>query len=245
MNKIAKALTDNSCWDCHWQMSVAERCILQVVLGRLKPRMSVEIGSYQGGSLQVISEFSEQVIAVDVEKSVETSLAGKFTNVEFRIGNSTSVVPALVADLNKSGQLVDFVLIDGDHSAEGVKRDIQAVLGLRVQSRMVILMHDSFNPDCRRGMLQAEWEKNPHVRYVEVDFSAGNFHSPPVDTAQPRSMWGGFACAVLEPGERSGSLKIEERQRSKFQAVEAVSVHAAPARKSRLRSFAGKISAGF
>jgi hypothetical protein len=238
-------ILDNMRWDCHWQMSVAERCILQVVLGRLKPRLSVEIGTYKGGSLQVISEFSDNVIAVDVDKSVEMNLGGKFPNVEFCIGDSASVVPALVAKLNKYENLVDFVLIDGDHSAEGVKRDIEAVLGLHVEKRIVILMHDSFNPDCRRGMLEADWARNPHVHFVEIDFSAGNFHLPPVDTAQERSMWGGFACAVLDPTFRDTPLIIGERQRSKFEAIRAISIHAPSSPENMLLKLAGKFKRRF
>jgi hypothetical protein len=155
------------------------------------------------------------------------------------------VVPALVAKLNKSDKLVDFVLIDGDHSAEGVKRDIQAILGLRVQKRIVILMHDSFNPDCRRGMLEADWARNPHVHFVEIDFSAGNFHSPAVDTAQERSMWGGFACAVLEPTLRDTPLVVGQRQRKKFEAIQAISIHTPPPKQNTLCKLAEKIKRRF
>ncbi len=228
MTEISKSLIDNPQWKYHWQMSTAERCILQVILSRLKPKLSVEIGSYQGGSLQVIAEFSDQVIAVDIDKKVESALAGKFANVEFRIGDSKSVVPRLVEDLTRESRLVDFVLIDGDHTTEGVKRDIEAILRLPAQRRIVLLMHDSFNPDCRRGMLEADWQTNPHVRFVELDFSVGDFHFSPVDTAEPKSMWGGFACAVLEPGEREGPLQIGEHQRKKFEAIKAISMHRPP-----------------
>jgi hypothetical protein len=241
MNQYPQLLTDSLLWDCHWQMSVAERCILQVILSRHKPALSLEIGTYKGGSLQVVSEFSESVVSVDIDKSVKSRLGGKFPNVEFRIGDSGRVVPELVEDLNNAGRHVDFVLIDGDHSAEGVKHDIEAILGLSVQRRLVILMHDSFNPDCRRGMLEANWEGNSHVRFVELDFSVGNYHMPPVDTAQERSMWGGFACAVLEPGHRDGILKIGERQRSKFEAIRAISIHAPAPQQSIFRKLAGRI----
>lgn len=208
---------------------------------RLKPRLSLEIGTYKAGSLQVISELSHKVVAVDIDKSIEASLAGRFGNVEFRIGDSGSVVPDLVAELNLAAKQVDFVLIDGDHSAEGVRRDIDAVLGLAVRNRMVILMHDGFNPDCRRGMLAAAWQKNPHVRYVEIDYSVGNFHSPPVDTALPQSMWGGFACALLEPGQREGNLTIRQHQRAAFETIYAVSAHAPQTPASRLGRLAGRV----
>ena len=132
---------------------------------------------------------------------------------------SKSLLPDIVADLNRCGRHVDFVLIDGDHSEDGVRRDIEAILKLKVTKRIVILMHDGFNPDCRTGMRSAHWESCPNVHYLELDFTMGNFHAQAHDTADARSMWGGFACAVLEPELRDGPLEISERQKAVFEAI--------------------------
>ncbi len=35
------------------------------------------------------------------------------------------------------------------------------------------MMHDSFNPECRRGMQEADWEKSPYVKWVDFDFVPG------------------------------------------------------------------------
>jgi hypothetical protein len=223
---LAKNLTDNTGWQLHWQMSNAERCALPTILQRLKPSLSLEIGTYQGGSLQVLAEHSKEVISLDIDPGVAENLRGRFENVEFRSGDSASLLPALVAELNAARRVVQFVLIDGDHSAAGVRRDIEAVLQLEVHERLVILMHDGFNPECRRGMREAGWHANPNVHYVELDFTVGNFHAKAHDTAEAGSMWGGFACAVLEPHERTHELVIEERQRAVFEAVFPLSVYA-------------------
>lgn len=219
-------LLDDGGWRLHWQMSAAERSALQVVLQRAAPSLSVEVGTYRGGSLQVISHYSREVLSLDIDPSVEIELKGRFQNVAFRIGDSSSVLPKLVSELNAAGRDVGFVLIDGDHSAEGVRRDIENVLQLSVRRRLVILMHDSFNPDCRRGMLQVDWTGNPHVHMVELDFVSGSFHKEAVDTAQDRSMWGGFACAVLEPKPRTHDLVVSEQRRALYDAVYPHSVHA-------------------
>ena len=58
-------------------------------------------------------------------------------------------MPELVNQLNRACQPVEFVLIDGDHSSEIVRADINSLLKLDVNRRLVILMHDPFNPDCR------------------------------------------------------------------------------------------------
>ncbi len=188
--------------------------------------MSLEIGTYQGGSLQVLSDHSESVISLDIDPLVAQNLEGRFPNVEFRSGDSRTVLPRLVEELNASRRAVQFVLIDGDHSADGVRRDIESVLKLSVRERLVILMHDGFNPECRRGMKEAKWHDDRHVHYVELDFTVGNFHAKAHDTAEPGSMWGGFACAVLEPHERTHELVIQERQRAVFDSVYPLSAYA-------------------
>lgn len=219
-------LIDDGGWRLHWQMTAAERSVLQVILQRAAPSLSIEVGAYRGGSLQAISHYSREVISLDIDSAVETALGGRFPNVTIRIGDSTSVLPELVSELNAAGRNVGFVLIDADHSAEGVRRDIESLLRLNVRERLVILMHDSFNPDCRRGMQQANWAGNPHVHLVEIDFVTGSFHKKAVDTAQDRSMWGGFACAVLEPQPRTHALVVGERQRALYDAIFPLSVHA-------------------
>ena len=222
----SSSIIDNTDWPLHWQMSPGERCALQVVLQRRRPALSIEVGTYRGGSLQVICEHSHEVISLDIDPAVPASLTGLFKNAEYRVGDSQTVLPELVEELNRAGRAVGFVLIDGDHSAGGVRRDIEAILRLDVRERLVILMHDSFNPECRRGMRSVNWAANPHVHMVELDFTVGSFHANATDTAVARSMWGGFGCAVLEPAPRVESLVIGERQRGLFDAVYPRSVHA-------------------
>ncbi|MGA2052866.1 MAG: class I SAM-dependent methyltransferase, partial [Opitutales bacterium] len=157
-------------FDLYWQMTSCEKFAFAGLLQRLKPKLSLEIGTYQGGSLQVLSRFSESVISVDIDPGVATRLAGKFPNVEFRSGDSRQLLPDLVLELNEQKRPVGFVLIDGDHSAEGVRRDIESLLELQPQQQLVFILHDSFNPGCREGMRTANWAKSPYVRHVELDF---------------------------------------------------------------------------
>src|ERR1039458_8962208 len=219
------SLTDEAGFDLHWQMTSCEQFALQGLLRRLSPVLSVEIGTYRGGSLQVLSRFSETVISLDIDPGVATRLAGKFSNVQFRSGDSSRLLPDLVRELNEQKRPVVFVLIDGDHSAEGVRRDIEALLELQPQQRVVIILHDSFNPACREGMRAANLAKSPYVHHVELDFIPGIYHFDAYDTAEARSMWGGFACAVLLPEKRAGELKIQESQRGLHEAVKRDSNH--------------------
>jgi cephalosporin hydroxylase len=211
-------VTDDHEWSLHWQMSNADRLAISGVLARIQPKTSIEVGCYKGGSLQVITHYSDKVYSLDIDPDVK-QLSSKFKQVDFRIGPSFETLPRLVSELNDKLESVDFVLIDGDHSADGVCADINALMNLNIDSRMVILMHDPFNPDCRRGIRTADWEKNPYVHYVELDFTTGNFHPIAHDTASAGSMWGGLACAILEPWKRTGDLVIGQRQQAVFDAV--------------------------
>jgi hypothetical protein len=212
-------------FELHWQMTICEQFALQDLLRRLRPTLSIEVGTYQGGSLQVLSRFSESVISVDIDPGVAIRLAGKFPNVEFRSGDSNRVLPELVRELNEQKRPVGFVLIDGDHKGSGVQRDIEALLDLQPQRQVLFILHDSFNPDCREGMRTANWAKSPFVSYVELDFIPGVYHYEAHDTAKPRTMWGGFACAVLCSEKRIGNLVIQESQRGLHEAVKRDSRH--------------------
>ncbi|MCB0767875.1 MAG: class I SAM-dependent methyltransferase [Flavobacteriales bacterium] len=219
-------LTSDPTFALHWQMTNCERYALQDLLRRTSPKVSLEIGTYKGGSLQVIAHFSEHVHSVDIDPTVPERLAGLFDNVSYHTGPSAEVLPSLLADLEKQGTNIDLILVDGDHSAKGVRNDINKLLVFRPKGRCIIIMHDSFNPECREGIRTADWAGSPYVHSVDLDFIPGIYHESAYDTAPARSMWGGFACAVLQPSERKGPLEVRESQRGLFEAVRQVSMHA-------------------
>src|SRR5258705_7812607 len=133
----------------HWQMTTCERFALQGLLRRLRPSLSLEVGTYLGGSLRVLSRFSEAVISVDIDPQVAIRLAGKLPNVELRSGDSARILRDVVSELNEQRRPIGFVLLDGDHRGKGVRRDIEALLELEPQQQVVFVLHDSFNPGCR------------------------------------------------------------------------------------------------
>jgi predicted O-methyltransferase YrrM len=152
----------------HWQMTTCERFALQGLLRRLRPSLSLEVGTYLGGSLslRVLSRFSEAVISVDIDPQVAIRLAGKFPNVGPDIAD-------VVSELNEQRRPIGFVLLDGDHRGKGVRRDIEALLELEPQQQVVFVLHDSFNPGCREGMRTANWAKS---RLFDLDFIPGVYH---------------------------------------------------------------------
>jgi hypothetical protein len=220
------ALSLSSYAGLHSQMTTCEQMAIQRILGELCPLRAVEVGTYKGGSLQVLSHFCKHVESIDIDPSVSDALGPKFSNVTFHTGNSAKLLPSVLRATARGADPVGFVLIDGDHSADGVRRDINALLSVPPSCDMVVLLHDAFNPECRSGILTANWHLCPYVHEVEIDYIPGVYHQQAYDTAAARTMWGGFACAVLKPEPRQGELVISQRQQGLFEAVLFQSSHA-------------------
>jgi hypothetical protein len=178
------------------QMSFGERAALVGVLSRLRPKVAVEVGTYEGGSLRFLAEFAEFVHTIDLFELVPELEA--YRNVDFRKGDSAVLLPALLSELAAGGTDVDFALIDGDHSTEGVCRDLRAMLDSPATARTVILVHDTMNPEVRAGIDRARLAEHPRVVYYELDFVPGyEFAGGHFDG----QVWGGLGLIVN--GDRS------------------------------------------
>lgn len=69
-------ITTPSQWPLEWSMTSSERLSIIRLLDTLRPAVSLEIGSYRGGSLQALSAFSQHVISVDIDPTVRSRLQG-------------------------------------------------------------------------------------------------------------------------------------------------------------------------
>jgi len=191
----------------NWQMNHSERMALTALLMRHKPQCSIEIGTYKGGSLSLIYQLSRCVYSLDIDPSIPEKF-GYFKNVTFLTGSSTISLPLLLKALDSEGVPVDFILIDGDHSAEGIKRDLNSVLAYVPKRPLFVMLHDSFNPECRRGMLEASWDTSPYVQWVDLDFVPGRIVEN--GSSSDGEQWGGLALAYLTPTIRDKSLAIDQ-----------------------------------
>jgi hypothetical protein len=205
-------------------MTVQEQAALIQLLDHVKPPVSLEIGTNRGGSLQVIAPRSRHVYALDINPKVPEYLGNRFTNVTVRIGDSRISIPQVLREIEAKGEELGFALIDGDHTGAVVKEDVNAVLKYRPRRPLYIVLHDSFNPDCRAGMLASDWQACPHVHYLQLDFVGGKF----TPVAGKLEMWGGFGLALLLPEKRTGALRIGQGGRQMFETVRACSSHAPP-----------------
>jgi len=209
----------------HWQMTRCEKFAFASLLEVAKPDVAIEIGTYKGGSLNLIAKHARKVYSIDVSPECRESLSRHFSNVEFHTGSSVQLIPAVLESIKNNSEKLGFVLIDGDHSTPGVKADIEAILEYIPQAPVYIIFHDSFNPPARQGILSADWQKSEYVHYVEVDFIPGVYHFHAFDTAPPHSMYGGLAVAMMLPDKRKGELVIHQSQRGLFETVLPHSCH--------------------
>src|SRR5713226_3864637 len=144
----------------HWQMTRCEKYALASVVEAANPDVAIEIGTYRGGSLQIISKKARKVYSIDTSPDCAERLGSHFANVEFLTGDSKQLLPGLLDRLRDANESLGFVLIDGDHSVVGVKSDINAVLRYAPNRPLFIVFHDSFHPSCREGILAADWHQS-------------------------------------------------------------------------------------
>jgi hypothetical protein len=200
----------------HWDMGMLDRIGIVHMLHRLRPDIAMEIGTFRGGSLEVIARHCRKAYSIDLNPEVARELRPHFNNVEFLSGDSRDLIGTAIKTMDRLGESLQFVLIDGDHSEAGARRDIDLVLQYRPRAPMCILMHDSFNPAVRRGIIGVNWGANPHVHLVEVDFTIGEA-STAYDSGHGSRMWGGLALAVLYPERRSGKLAVTAQYSEQFE----------------------------
>jgi hypothetical protein len=194
-----------------WFMTESERLVLIGLLQSINPEVAIEVGTAGGGSLSAISRYSGLVYTIDINSAC-SQFENRFNNVKFICGSSQDKLPQLIDELQETRAALEFVLIDGDHSREGVLRDIESLLRFKPDKPLYIVMHDSFNPECRKGMLHANWQSNPYVHAVELDFVTGKLD-------EHGRMWCGLGLAFLLPEKRQGELKVHAKQDMLFRAA--------------------------
>lgn len=189
-----------------WQMTFGERAALEGILSQLQPRLAIEIGTAEGGCLRRIAQHSAEVHSFDLvrpDRSIEA-----LEHVTLHTGDSHALLPDLLRRLVAAGQEVGFVLVDGDHTAAGVERDVRDLLASDAIRRTVILIHDTLNDEVRAGLERVDYHAEPKVAYADLDFVGGHlsdggpFH---------HQLWGGLGLVVVDDGgERLSQLHLGE-----------------------------------
>jgi len=201
-------------------MSRSEKYCLIEVLKTISPDVSIEIGTYRGGSLQVLSKYSKNVYSIDISEEPQKFLKNKFDNVSFSIGNSYEIISKIILEIESKNRKVEFILIDGDHSKKGIIKDLESILSHKFKNPLTIIMHDSFNPQCRAGIKSIDYSKYTGIEHIELDYITGSF-SPNKDY---REMWGGFAMIKINTNQKT-NYKVNASQEMLFKRAYVGSIH--------------------
>jgi hypothetical protein len=194
--------------DTVWQMSIGERAAVEGLLCALSPRLAIEIGSAEGAGTVHLAARAEEVHAFDLAPP----RVQQPSNVVHHTGDSHELLPRFLDELAGQGRNVDFALVDGDHSAAGVRGDIEALLNSRAAARTIIVMHDTANEEVRRGLDAIPWRAWPKVAHVNLDMVPGHVCRHP---DLRHELWYGLGLVVLDaarPAYRRG-LRLRRRKR--------------------------------
>lgn len=180
------------------QMSRGERAALEGVLSELNPRLAIEIGTAEGASLGRIAAHAAEVHSFDLFAAVLP--ATELAHVTLHTGDSHELLRPFLAQLAEAGCNVDFVLLDGDHSSEGVQRDLEDLLDSPALGNTTILIHDTSNPTVRRGLDAVDYAARDKVALVELDWIAGYVFTDPHFRDE---LWGGLGHITVDAGRTS------------------------------------------
>ncbi len=125
-------------------------------------------------------------------------------------GDSHKLLPELLAPFAEQGRNVDFALVDGDHSAEGVQRDIEDLLNSDAVRNTLILIHDVNNEQVRRGVDAVRYRTWPGVAYVELDCVPGYMFS---EERLRHELWGGLGLIVVDASRPATAAPDPMQQR--------------------------------
>jgi len=217
-----------------WQMSLGERAVIEGLVSQLKPGLAIEIGTAAGGSLSRIAAHSDEVHAIDL---TDEKLEDCPPNATFHLGDSKTVLPKLLAGFAESGRNVDFVLVDGDHSAPGVAADLEALLDSSAISCSLILLHDSFNPIVRSGIESVGLADRAGVIGFDLDAVPGRLGKAGGFRDQ---LLGGFAIVVVDRAAAPGAGLNLGYWSLKPDPVLADDTHGSAGRLSRLLDQSGE-----
>jgi Methyltransferase domain len=174
-----------------WQMSLGERAAVEGVLAQLQPSLAIEIGSAEGACLRRIAAYAGEVHSFDLQPpSLELP-----DNVTLHTGDSHELLAPFLAELSEQDRNIDLVIVDGDHSPEGVRQDLEDMLDSRALACSIILIHDAANERVRRGVDAVHFAAWPKVAHVELDWIPGQLFAEP---ALRNELWFGLGLVIVD-----------------------------------------------
>lgn len=171
-----------------------ERMFLYGILCALPHKFirAVEIGTWKGTTMHVLRRACDELYCIDpqpqwlADESIKTRSGKPVRLIQgFSPQDLISEVPAPFT----------FVFVDGDHTTEGVYRDMIALESL-MEPGGIICFHDGNHPPVRAGIEQAskEWKRNHGVHHCACDTIAET----------PEGVYAGITVLTVEGDAMSG-----------------------------------------
>jgi hypothetical protein len=176
-----------------WQMTYGERAALEGLAAAAKPKLAIEVGTAQGGSLDCIAEHAEEVHSFDLVEPSDQLPA----NVTHHRGDSRETLPRVLGEFAEQGRTIEFALVDGDHTAAGVRADLECVLRSPAVDFALVVLHDTMNEEVRSGIRATGLESIPRVVYADLDFVPGYTARGGPFAGQ---LWGGLGIVIVDSG---------------------------------------------
>jgi cephalosporin hydroxylase len=176
------------------QMCTNERFQLYSAVTQYLPKQNsyryIEVGSYSGASFQLIHEAFKRLNAQAFGFTVEPEGTQQFyqviptlSNVEHLKMFSDKAAPILNDKLQSLGGLADFIMIDGDHTYEGVKADIINYYQLLAKGG-VMVFHDflpELNDQNREAIMFHHAGNEPGIRKACLELMEGQYNAERID----------------------------------------------------------------
>jgi predicted O-methyltransferase YrrM len=167
------------------------------LVGELRPRTVLEIGTQAGGTLYCwckLADPAARIVSVDLpggkygggytpERAEEMKLLFPSNGQALHLIEGDSHSPETLAEVRSLVGSLDFLFIDGDHTYEGVKNDFEMYAPL-VRSGGLIALHDIGESESPESKAHVLW------REIRDRYRHEEFVTPPTG-------WGGIG--VLWP----------------------------------------------
>jgi hypothetical protein len=200
--------TGDQAWGLHdpaWQTSGGEQAAVEGLLARLQPRLALEIGTAEGAAARFLADRVEEVHVFDLEPP-KLKMPD---NVSVHVGDSHERLPAVLAQLAEEGRNVDFAIVDGDHSAAGVRQDVEDLLDSPAVGRAAILIHDVANERVRLGVEAVRFAAWPKVTYVHLDWIPGQLFR---ELGLEHELWYGLGLVVVDASRPAYDGEVFEQR---------------------------------
>lgn len=145
--------------------------LLKAIVEMQNNKIAVEIGSYDGGCLHAYVKLFDKVVSIDLQNR------SQLKDAYYIIGDSHNALPVLKEIIGGKNTKIDFLMIDGDHSYDGVRADFSLYHRL-VRKGGIIAFHDILDTPlhrelfCRVDLFWNEIKKDD--RFIAHEIIDGN-----------------------------------------------------------------------